>query len=225
MLAAFHAVGDIRVRSGPRSHHPGARRRDRASDRERDLRYRSALHPRLDPDEAGHDPRPRGRRGDRGGRRRRAQPRDWRPGGDLLHDWMRLLLALPGRLLRARDLRKASGRGLRRRRDPHLGHLSHAWFGARLADIKPGNIVAVFGCGPVGMFAILSAQLQGARRVLAVDEIAADRPADDSPIRPPGDAPSQALRWEVDAFAKAGTLSIIGGYGPPTPSTSRSGWR
>jgi threonine dehydrogenase-like Zn-dependent dehydrogenase len=31
----------------------------------------------------------------------------------------------------------------------------------------------------------------------------------------PGDAPSQALRWAVDALAKAGTLSIIGAY-PPT---------
>lgn len=47
-----------------------------------------------------------------------------------------------------------------------------------------------------------------------VDEIAPDRPADDSPIRPPGDAPSQALRWEVDALAKAGTLSIVGVYAP-----------
>ncbi|MFL5814649.1 MAG: zinc-dependent alcohol dehydrogenase [Bdellovibrionia bacterium] len=28
----------------------------------------------------------------------------------------------------------------------------------------------------------------------------------------PGDAPSQALRWEVEAIAKAGTLSIIGVY-------------
>ena len=31
----------------------------------------------------------------------------------------------------------------------------------------------------------------------------------------PGDAPSQAARWAVDAIAKAGTLSVIGVY-PPT---------
>ena len=31
----------------------------------------------------------------------------------------------------------------------------------------------------------------------------------------PGDAPSQALEWSVQALAKAGTLSIIGVY-PPT---------
>jgi threonine dehydrogenase-like Zn-dependent dehydrogenase len=42
-----------------------------------------------------------------------------------------------------------------------------AWFGARLAEIAAGDIVAVFGCGPVGLFTILSAQLQGAGRVLA----------------------------------------------------------
>ena len=152
------------------------------------------------------------------------------------------------------------------------------WFGARLADIKTGDVVAVFGCGPVGMFSILSAQLHGAGRVLAVDqvpsrlqqarrlgaevidfsredpvealkrltggtgpdriidavgidaesagdgrdadfsqevdEIAPERPGNASRFRDPGDAPSQALRWEVDALAKAGTLSIIGVYSP-----------
>lgn len=45
------------------------------------------------------------------------------------------------------------------------------WFGAKLAEITDGDIVAVFGCGPVGMFAILSAQLQGAGRVIAVDQV------------------------------------------------------
>jgi threonine dehydrogenase-like Zn-dependent dehydrogenase len=47
------------------------------------------------------------------------------------------------------------------------------WFGARLAEIKHGDIVAVFGCGPVGQFAIASALLQGAGRVLAVDTVPA----------------------------------------------------
>jgi len=47
-----------------------------------------------------------------------------------------------------------------------------AWFGAKLAEICDGNTVAVFGCGPVGLFAIMSAQLQGAGRVFAVDTIA-----------------------------------------------------
>ena len=43
-----------------------------------------------------------------------------------------------------------------------------AYFGADLAEIKPGDTVVVFGCGPVGQFAIASALL-GAGRVFAVD--------------------------------------------------------
>ena len=44
-----------------------------------------------------------------------------------------------------------------------------AYFGADMAEIEHGDIVVVFGCGPVGQFAIKSAQLFGAGRVLAVD--------------------------------------------------------
>jgi threonine dehydrogenase-like Zn-dependent dehydrogenase len=44
-----------------------------------------------------------------------------------------------------------------------------AWFGAKLAQIRNGDSVAVFGAGPVGQLAILSAYLQGAGRVIAVD--------------------------------------------------------
>ena len=36
------------------------------------------------------------------------------------------------------------------------------WFGADLADIEEGHTVAVFGCGPVGQFAIASAAAMGA---------------------------------------------------------------
>jgi threonine dehydrogenase-like Zn-dependent dehydrogenase len=45
------------------------------------------------------------------------------------------------------------------------------YFGAELAEILPGDVVAVFGCGPVGQFAILSAFLLGAGRVLAIDNV------------------------------------------------------
>jgi threonine dehydrogenase-like Zn-dependent dehydrogenase len=38
-----------------------------------------------------------------------------------------------------------------------------------LADVSEGDVVAVFGCGPVGQLAIISAMLQGASRVIAVD--------------------------------------------------------
>lgn len=43
------------------------------------------------------------------------------------------------------------------------------WFGADMAEIEEGHTVAVFGCGPVGQFAIASARLMGAGRILAVD--------------------------------------------------------
>ncbi len=46
-----------------------------------------------------------------------------------------------------------------------------AWFGARLAEIKSGNTVAIFGCGPVGQLAIASAQLHNAGLIFAVDEV------------------------------------------------------
>lgn len=43
------------------------------------------------------------------------------------------------------------------------------YFGADLAEISPGDTVAVFGCGPVGMFSIISARLMDAGRIIAVD--------------------------------------------------------
>ncbi|WP_375754546.1 zinc-dependent alcohol dehydrogenase [Corallococcus exercitus] len=43
------------------------------------------------------------------------------------------------------------------------------YFGAEMAEIKPGDTVAVFGCGPVGLFAIVSAKLLGAGRIFAID--------------------------------------------------------
>ncbi|MEV4823381.1 zinc-dependent alcohol dehydrogenase [Micromonospora sp. NPDC049274] len=161
-----------------------------------------------------------------------------------------------------------------------------AWFGARLADVRPGETVAVFGAGPVGQLAVLSAYLQGAGRVIAVDGLEdrlamaraqhaevvnfnaedpvqtilemtggigvdkvidavgvdAERPAEgpateqtdeqaqqlDSEVQQvapetdpawaPGDAPSLAARWAVQAVAKAGTLGVIGVY-PQTVTT------
>jgi len=40
---------------------------------------------------------------------------------------------------------------------------------AENCNIQPGDTVCVFGCGPVGLFAMKSAWLLGAERVLAVD--------------------------------------------------------
>jgi threonine dehydrogenase-like Zn-dependent dehydrogenase len=43
------------------------------------------------------------------------------------------------------------------------------YMGAEMCDIKPGDTIAVWGCGPVGQFAIKSAYLLGAERVIAID--------------------------------------------------------
>lgn len=43
------------------------------------------------------------------------------------------------------------------------------YFGASLAEVDSGDTVCVLGCGPVGQFAIASAKLMGAGRVIAVD--------------------------------------------------------
>jgi threonine dehydrogenase-like Zn-dependent dehydrogenase len=44
-----------------------------------------------------------------------------------------------------------------------------AYFGAELAEIRPGNSVAIFGCGPVGQLCIASAKLMRAGRIFAID--------------------------------------------------------
>ncbi|MFD5030151.1 zinc-dependent alcohol dehydrogenase [Streptomyces sp. NPDC058220] len=43
------------------------------------------------------------------------------------------------------------------------------YMGAEMCDIKPGDTVAVWGAGPVGQFAVASAYLLGADRVIAID--------------------------------------------------------
>jgi len=45
------------------------------------------------------------------------------------------------------------------------------YMAAENADIEPGDTVAVWGCGPVGQFAIQSAWMLGAGRVIAIDRI------------------------------------------------------
>jgi threonine dehydrogenase-like Zn-dependent dehydrogenase len=45
------------------------------------------------------------------------------------------------------------------------------YMGADLCDIEPGDTVAVWGCGAVGLFAIRSAYLLGAGRVIAIDRL------------------------------------------------------
>jgi threonine dehydrogenase-like Zn-dependent dehydrogenase len=48
--------------------------------------------------------------------------------------------------------------------------LPTGWMAAENCGIKEGDTVAVWGCGPVGLFAIQSALLMGAGKVIAIDE-------------------------------------------------------
>jgi threonine dehydrogenase-like Zn-dependent dehydrogenase len=43
------------------------------------------------------------------------------------------------------------------------------WMGAEMCNIKPGDVIAVWGAGPVGLFAVASAYLLGAERVICID--------------------------------------------------------
>jgi threonine dehydrogenase-like Zn-dependent dehydrogenase len=47
--------------------------------------------------------------------------------------------------------------------------LPTGYMGAEMCSIQPGDTIAVWGCGPVGQFAIKSARLLGAERVIAID--------------------------------------------------------
>ncbi len=45
------------------------------------------------------------------------------------------------------------------------------YHGAELADVSPGESVAVFGCGPVGLMAAYSSVIRGAAEVYAIDHV------------------------------------------------------
>jgi threonine dehydrogenase-like Zn-dependent dehydrogenase len=59
--------------------------------------------------------------------------------------------------------------------DDHVLFLSDifptGYMAAENCNIHPGDAIAVFGCGPVGQFAIRSAFMLGAERVIAIDRI------------------------------------------------------
>ncbi|HEY6916066.1 MAG TPA: zinc-dependent alcohol dehydrogenase [Allosphingosinicella sp.] len=84
--------------------------------------------------------------------------------------------------------------------------LPTGWMAAENADIEPGDTVAVWGCGPVGLFAVQSAVLMGAAKVIAIDhyphrlELAAKFGADTINFR------------ETDVYE--GLMEMTGGIGP-----------
>jgi threonine dehydrogenase-like Zn-dependent dehydrogenase len=49
--------------------------------------------------------------------------------------------------------------------------LPTGYMAAEMCGITPGDTIAVWGCGPVGQFAIASARMLGAERVIAIDRV------------------------------------------------------
>lgn len=47
--------------------------------------------------------------------------------------------------------------------------LPTGWMAAENADIREGDVVAIWGCGPVGLFAVQSAKTMGAAKIIAID--------------------------------------------------------
>jgi threonine dehydrogenase-like Zn-dependent dehydrogenase len=47
--------------------------------------------------------------------------------------------------------------------------LPTGYMGAEMCGIRPGQVIAVWGAGPVGQFAIASARMLGAERIIAID--------------------------------------------------------
>ncbi|HSK04177.1 MAG TPA: zinc-dependent alcohol dehydrogenase [Kofleriaceae bacterium] len=47
--------------------------------------------------------------------------------------------------------------------------LPTGYMAAEMCEISPDKVIAVWGCGPVGQFAIASARMLGAQRVIAID--------------------------------------------------------
>ncbi|WP_433393447.1 zinc-dependent alcohol dehydrogenase [Micromonospora sp. KLBMP9576] len=47
--------------------------------------------------------------------------------------------------------------------------LPTGYMGAEMCDIKPGDVIAVWGAGPVGLLAAASARMLGAQRVIVID--------------------------------------------------------
>jgi threonine dehydrogenase-like Zn-dependent dehydrogenase len=85
--------------------------------------------------------------------------------------------------------------------------LPTGYMGAEMCDIKPGDVVAVWGAGPVGQFAMASAYLLGAEKVIAIDrfkyrlDMAHDK------------AKAEIINYE-ETSVKEALLDMTGGRGP-----------
>ncbi len=84
--------------------------------------------------------------------------------------------------------------------------LPTGYMGAEMCDIQPGDVVAVWGAGPVGQFAMDSARVLGAEKVIAIDK----EPYRLSLAEQAGYVP---LNFE-DVDVRSQLLELTGGRGP-----------
>jgi threonine dehydrogenase-like Zn-dependent dehydrogenase len=81
------------------------------------------------------------------------------------------------------------------------------YMAAENCNIKPGDTIAIWGCGPVGQFAIRSAFMLGAERVIAIDRVP-------ERLRMARDGGAETLDYEtVDSVVEM-LKEMTGGRGP-----------
>jgi len=80
------------------------------------------------------------------------------------------------------------------------------WMGAEMCDIKPGDTIAIWGCGPVGQFSIRSAFLMGAERVIAIDQVP-------ERLQMAEDGGAETINYEEQNVYEA-LMDMTGGRGP-----------
>lgn len=90
------------------------------------------------------------------------------------------------------------------------------YMGAEMCGIKPGDTIAVWGCGPVGQFAIASARLLGAETVIAIDrfpyrlQIAREKAAADVTINYEETNVLEALKELTGGRGPDGCIDAVG---------------
>jgi threonine dehydrogenase-like Zn-dependent dehydrogenase len=92
--------------------------------------------------------------------------------------------------------------------------LTTGWAAAAGADVAAGQVVAVVGCGPVGLCAALSARLQGAAEVVGVDRQPGRRRAA-AGLGLVAAAPEEARQVIGDLTAGRGADAVIEAVGHP----------
>jgi threonine dehydrogenase-like Zn-dependent dehydrogenase len=83
------------------------------------------------------------------------------------------------------------------------------YMGAEFCEINPRKVIAVWGAGPVGQFAIASARMLGAERVIAIDRFAYRL---DLAIKKAG--ATDVINYEEVSSVQEALMDLTGGRGP-----------